>query len=251
MKARSEKKEVRSKERPILFSTDMVKAIMEGRKTLTRRVMNPQPISQDIEMTLEEDRPVMKYGETGKRIAPVAPYGWKGDLLWVRETWCVTQPADPETYHYGYKAGGVVPYSSWEVDEKYYYLSPDIYKPSIHMPKDAARIWLEVTDIRVERLQDISEDDAIEEGIEPDVTGLSLKIENGIEREVMEYYNYSKEGYRYVPPIDSFRSLWDSINSKITWNDNPWVWVVSFKVLSTTGKPNQFQELEKEYRNGC
>lgn len=105
--------------------------------------------------------------------------------------------------------------------------------PSIYMPKWAARIWEEVVSVRVERLQDITEEDAIAEGIEPDVTGLSL-TEDG--REVMNYYNYAKEGYRYVPPIESYKSLWESINGPGSWDLNPWVWRIETKILST-GRP--------------
>lgn len=224
------------KERPILFSTDMVKAIMAGRKTMTRRVMKPQPISQDIEMTFEEDRPVMKYGETGKRIAPVPPYGWQGDLLWVKETWALNESWDHDS-----------------VDKpKHFYKASSLnnrkWRPSIYMPKDAARIWLKITNIDVERLQDIIHQDAVAEGIEP----IGKNCEGAtIFRNYENPPDYIATGE--LSPRLSFCSLWDSINDKPdkNWNANPWVWVVSFKVLSTTGKPNQFQQLEKEYRNGC
>lgn len=243
---------VTKKERPILFSTDMVKAIMAGRKTMTRRVLNPQP-GFDVRHTgvscftpkgsislvgwfdTPSEESGRQYGEKFLKI----PYGSHGDQLWVRETWA------PAMGDFAYKAD----YSQEVLNES---RNKGIWKPSIHMPKDAARIWLEITSIGVERLQDISYQDAKAEGIEPigeNCEGATLF------RNYENPPDYIAEGE--LSSRLSFRSLWDSINSKpgnrkpVTWNSNPWVWVISFKVLSTTGKPNQFQQLEKEYRNGC
>jgi len=140
-------------------------------------------------------------------------------LLWVRETWCkgITKP-----YHY---AASVC-------NPKYD--KPDGgWKPSIHMPKSAARIWLKVTELRIERLHNITDQDAIAEGIKREVfpqTGSDC------------YYFYPCNDLRddsYIDyPKTSFYSLWKSINGQESWDSNPWVWVISFEVLSTTGKPN-------------
>ena len=236
---------VTKKERPIIFSTDMVKAILEGRKTQTRRVLNPQP-EELIDLTGIDDYEIGNVLEDKSSgdfeirlpnyewLADIRnPYGQPGDLLWVRETWAMYLDGfiakSTNTFFKGVK-----------------------WKPSIHMKKVYAQIWLEITDIRVERLQDISYQDAKAEGIEPigeNCEGATLF------RNYENPPDYIAEGE--LSSRLSFRSLWDSINSKpgnrkpVTWNANPWVWVVSFKVLSTSGKPNQFQQLEKEYRNGC
>jgi hypothetical protein len=183
-------------EKPILFSTSMVQAILEGRKTQTRRVIKPQP------------GPELKFfGWQVPEYTHVAfgnnfrieskhrnPYGQSGDLLWVRETW---KNADfPEAEGpYEYKASMADINAGW---------NKGIWKPSIHMPKHAARIWLRVKDVKVERLQEISYADAKAEGV--------------------EY------------PHD-FYDLWFKINGPLSWNANPWVWVVEFEVVSTSGKP--------------
>lgn len=222
--------EVRSEksvaERPILFSTDMVKGIMGGRKTMTRRVVSPQPISPDDSFGtingFSNGKSAVQCNHLQKVIT--CPYGQPGDLLWVRETFFDCNP-----FH---------SFPAFEDSERYLFKADDDFifdhkwKPSIHMPKDAARIWLEVTNIRVERLQDISHEDAKNEGVKP----IGENCEGAtIFRNYADPADYVGTGE--LSTRMSFRSLWDSINSKITWNDNPWVWVISFKVLSTTGKP--------------
>ena len=139
------------KERPILFSTEMVKAILQGRKTQTRRIVKPQPIGKVTYFKGEiwTDEPDVITSRTIK-----CPYGQPNDRLWVRETWA------RESFPNGTTARSV---------ETLYLANGDKavrWKPSIHMPKAAARIWLEVVSVRVERLNDISEKDAIAEGIE-------------------------------------------------------------------------------------
>jgi len=163
------------KERPILFSGPMVRAILEGRKTQTRRIVKPQPL---------RDRGVMAFND-GEHPQMRCPYGKPGDRLWVRETWC----PDVEPYTFRYKADGDEPLERW--------------RPSIHIPRWASRITLEVVSVRVERLQNISEDDALAEGI--------TLVERG------------------TSPVDQFNKLWESINGPGSWEANPWVWVVEFK----------------------
>jgi len=193
------------KTHPILFSSDMIQAILEGRKSMTRRV---------IRMYSQDDHP-LRQNPTWFFENKTCPYGIVGDVLWVRETFCLTQPVNPEDYYFGYKAGG--PCSSEKASEKYDYSNPDIWKPGIHMPKEACRIFLKVMNVRVDRLQHISYEDCENEGI--------LKRESGL------YHDYEnpKGEYHYVLPKQSFGSLWRIINGVESWELNPWVWVISFE----------------------
>ncbi len=199
------------KETPILFSTPMVQAILNGKKTQTRRVIKPQP----------KQAPFRSDDVTD------SPFGTYGDRLWVRETWTeyhtvnYIKRADGRSFSevsdgcIAYKADG---YESINDLKEHIQLMSECdleavetnrWRPSIHMPKKYARIWLNVIRVRAERLQDISEVDARAEGVEP----LSS---NGLDFD--SYHN-------------SFIHLWDSINKKrgFGWDKNPWVWVVEFR----------------------
>jgi hypothetical protein len=200
-------------EKPILFSTEMVRAIMNGTKTQTRRVVNRQIEGEQLFM----DRDCIATYFEGIEVKP--PFGPPGTLLWVRETF----QRVPDTL----KTEDVQPFL-FKADNigKLYWK----WKPSIHMPKDAARIWLMVTDVRIERLQDMGDDDAIAEGVEEIHPAPFL----------IRWKDYADPtGELFTEPIDSFRSLWQSIYDKrgLGWQKNPWVWVYTFEVLSTTGKP--------------
>lgn len=200
------------KERPILFSAPMVRAILEGRKTQTRRVVKPQPHSAHYPQHAEargagwvwmahDDRPTYTFATGDFR----CPYGQPGERLWVRETWAKADSSlIDETF---YRADG-------EVDGRQrafsYVKREPRWRPSIHMPRWASRIDLEVTGVRVERLQDISEADAIAEGVEP----YRLPV------------HPVREALRHV---DGFSVLWESINGPGSWDANPWVWVVEFR----------------------
>lgn len=177
--------------RPILFSSEMVQAILAGEKTQTRRVVKCR-------MEIDGD-------ESGFGLEPTlaCPYGLPGDWLWVRETWAVHKDLDR-----------IVPRDC--IGSKVWFFATDHkdewcgrWRPSIHLPYDFHRITLEVTDVRCEPLQAISESDAEAEGIEP-------RVPNHVVGAV----------YRYA-------QLWNSINSKrgYSWDSNPFVWVVSFRVL--------------------
>lgn len=213
------------KETPILFSTAMVQAILAGRKTMTRRVVKPKLAGFDISMRTDGSNKWPRNLDEEERFISYmkCPYGQVGDLLWVRETWWKSMPSGqfpelPDNGKYHYKADynnngvGSRPAPYWPPFDK--------WKPSIHMPKAACRIFLRITNIRVERLQDITEQDAISEGVE-------------------QIADYGTTGYKlYTQPdaafsdIDakwSFESLWQSINGKESWNANPWVWVVEFE----------------------
>lgn len=194
------------RERPIVFSSPMVRAILAGTKTQTRRVMKPQPVE-------------MTGAAKGGILHEPCRYGTPSDHLWVREAWADLteshgQPWErynPQTrlYERGkspfvwYRADGEQP-GAGSGDEP----GTERWRPSIHMPRWASRITLEVTGVRVERLQEISEADAIAEGVEPVL--------------------YPPDGGD-APHVEGFRDLWSWINGAGLWEANPWVWVVEFK----------------------
>lgn len=232
-------------EKPILFSDPMVKAILEGRKTQTRRVVKPQPESKPFQVhgektgdwfTSNPDYP--KHGDmmSGRW---KCPYGQPGDLLWVRETWSVNFYGGGSVdggvqQHYGveYKADlGVKNIHLDHYDKnlsKLFDTQRGEWRPSIHMPRWASRITLEVVGVRVERLQDINDADARSEGVDwasPQPYGEKLDWDDCEDpREV----GYPPPGASFA--LDNFRRLWDSINrKKHPWDSNPWVWVIEFK----------------------
>jgi len=202
------------RERPIIFSADMVKAIIAGRKTQTRRVVKSQPASwQDIYDF--EDGTYARVGEDFESLPFCCPYGRPGDRLWVREAFKVNPwifndpsmgPGTPDCV--SYRADG----EHQEIEERMVWSSP------IYMPRWAARLLLEVTCVRVERVQEISEQDAIAEGCQPD---------------------YGESGRILWPAIDNYADLWDSINKKrgFGWDSNSWVWAISFRVLDCRCEP--------------
>ena len=201
----------------MLFSTPMVQALIDGRKTVTRRTNGLENVPNWIDnfgySTFTPEGHISGRGLWNGNPAEnfyKNPYGQKGDLIWVRETFY--QPIhEALNGEYFYKAQ--LDRHGWDFK----------WKPSIHMPKEAARIWLQVESIGVERLQDITEEDAIAEGIGKDSDGWW-----------MDYLRPEQPGY--MVPKNCFRSLWQSINGEQSWNDNPWVWVVRLKVVSTTGR---------------
>jgi hypothetical protein len=188
--------------KPILFSTAMVQAIRAGRKTMTRRVCKPLTLNYPARAYLNET-PEQWLARWNHK-PPYKP----GDILWVRETWCKHQEyynnganVFPEP-HFIFKADGV---------------KADKWRPAIFMPREAARIFLLVKDVRVERLQDITEEDARAEGV---LWERARKI-NQLETSDSIYDNAKA----------LFMRLWDSINAKrgYGWGTNPWVWVISFE----------------------
>lgn len=203
------------KEHPILFNTEMVKAILEGKKNQTRRVIKPQPIF------IGDPNTPFKTKDADPKGIIKSPYGYKDHLLWVRETWNIwlnNQGPSGFTRLIKFHADdSTIPvpfeYFNWfDEKENRGYLN----RPSIHVPKWAARIWLKVKDLRVERLQDISEEDAKAEG---------TKLLSADGKTI-----YTKD-YRAA-----FKILWDSINGQprkngidISWKANPWTWAVEFE----------------------
>jgi hypothetical protein len=189
-------------ERPILMSGLMVRAILEGRKTQTRRVVKPQPEYIQPDGTI---KPLAAVSEANQmiargRLAARCKYGTVGDRLWVRETWSYHEPHDD-------CSGKVYAADQVSISEE---MRPQMrWRPSIFMPRWMSRITLEITDVRVERVQDISEADAQAEGMT------------------------ERTRLPGVEPLYAmtFAKLWDSINAKrgYGWDANPWVWVVEFK----------------------
>jgi hypothetical protein len=216
------------KERPILMSTPMVQAILQGRKTMTRRII-AFPEDFNCEDVYDNSPYGLKYtsdfgGGTVQRLP--CKYGTVGDRFWVRETFTKLVPEHFIDKHFVYKAD--MCYSSERIRQNYIQLGyPYQWKPSIFMPRSASRITLEITNIRVERLQSISEEDAIREGV-----GAGFQMNAG-----WPDYTHIENGVCMVTQDSarmSFWTLWESINGlghTESWEGNPWVWVIEFKVL--------------------
>lgn len=215
--------------RPILFSAPMIQALLAGRKTQTRRIAKFKPLRDGLNMSFS-GLSAIRLRTNGtpdgvwllqsrgrscweERSHPLkCPYGVPGDFLWVRETW-------------GHTGQGV-----WKVADVY--MANDgklVYRadaddgtggwfPSIHMPRAFSRLTLELTEVRVERLRDISEADAIAEGIAP-----SDKFPD----------RYMTPAGDYAVPVVAYQRLWERINGKDAWDSNPWVWCISFDVHKT------------------
>jgi hypothetical protein len=198
--------------KPIIFSTPMVKAILDGRKTQTRRVIKIDDAPENWRKSL-----------AGTSVVRASPYDVRlsrykpSDILWVRETWQYLAPWSEDESHVEWEKG------------KYYYAAdgtPNItitdgdgfrqgnfaWRPSIFMPREATRIFLRVTEVRVERLQDISYDDCLQEGM----------------------HDYGTD----VDTLGAFQDLWQKLNAKrgYGWDTNPWVWVISFERIESPGE---------------
>ncbi len=211
------------KERPIIFSCEMVRAILEGRKTQTRRVIKPMPTSNSKYgyITIKTATHCFIWYENGDK--KLCPFGSVGDRLWVRESW----------WHYkalyleqaGFKGGTITRLengdpASFHPNDSF---TPEDYprvwkkRPSIHMPRWASRITLEIVNVRAELLQDISEENAISEGMC---------------WEIAKPFCFSDEEYNFDPVLTFWR-YWDKLNAKrgFGWDVNPWVWVIEFRVI--------------------
>jgi hypothetical protein len=184
--------------KPIIFSTPMVQAILDGKKTQTRRVIKIDDAPENWKISI-----------AGTSIVRTEPYDVKlpryaaGDILWVRETWCERLGVVDKGL-YIYKAH-VEPQD--EIHQ--YALDQNKWRPSIFMPREAARLFLRVKNVRVERLQDITEEDAIAEGMSKTLV----------------------DGVVFISAKGNFHVFWDSLNIKrgYGWDTNPWVWVIEFE----------------------
>lgn len=205
--------EATAKCRPILFNAEMVRAILAGKNSQTRRLMKPQPPNGDSPIAVEWFSPEVAkrgqlvpgpetFGTYGDSWHLKCPYGAPGDRLYVKETHAILTMMD---------GAEVCAYKATCEDGEFDYLNPctgnvhrikvEKWRPSIHMAKRASRIKLEITDIGVERLQEITRDDAIAEGITQWATS----------------------------PENAYAALWEEINGAGSWAQNPWLWVVTFK----------------------
>ncbi len=219
-------------EHPIIFSAPMVRAILAGTKTQTRRVVKgaphdwapvqPQVYSPTVIDRRGDEQPgpaAYGAGNADGECWIRCPYGQPGTTLWVREAWRVVWSSDNEppreldaAYRFWYEADA-------PLQDGYGKL-----RPSIHMPRFASRITLEVTSVRVERLQAISEADAAAEGVTP-------KWEPGCSGRLMEALG----GFSFRPAASAYADLWESLHGPGSWDSNPWVWVVEFKRINQTG----------------
>ncbi|MCM2337615.1 MAG: hypothetical protein NDI59_02765 [Lysobacter sp.] len=220
------------KERPILFSAPMVRALLAGTKTQTRRVVKPQPRILAGELLCWKDDAL-----TDDQMAACSPYGQPGDRLWVREAFRFPESIDhlspAEIGEKALAAGYPKPWCpiQFEADglrrtaqEWRDFVTPPRaneagrLRAGMHMPRWASRITLEVTGVRVERLQDISEADAIAEGIE------RVTVKAGA--------TVYPLGNRYShDAVEAYSNLWEQINGPESWATNPWVWIVEFRRL--------------------
>ncbi|MBU3625956.1 hypothetical protein ICN48_06875 [Polynucleobacter sp. JS-Safj-400b-B2] len=235
-------------ERPILFNGDMVRAILDGTKTQTRRIvkLNASGRAQckDKNWHVEDPDAIL-----------ACPYGQVGDRLWVRETWGVISyainadgdmiewtPDRPATHVHelkhgrGYYTGHVI-YAAdgdheWAGDDDGGGERRSAWHPSIHMPRSASRITLEITNVRIERLQDISEADAMAEGVK------AVSVFSATR------YAHNDDGF-FGNGKDTFRDLWSSIYRN--WDSNPWVWVIEFRPIN--GKATQGETGAVNFQN--
>ncbi|MFM5440145.1 hypothetical protein ACET9K_11890 [Aeromonas enteropelogenes] len=206
-------------ERPVIFNGEMVRAILAGRKTQTRRVMKQQPpdgwcpvnsrgVADLVARTYTKgvvDRhgclqagPEV-YGVADETWGAVSPFGRIGDRLWVRET--IGDCGVRLVYRADADDGASCQVTRWT--------------PSIHMPRSACRLLLEITDVRVERLNDINEHDALAEGMDDGTSPAAIAA-----------------GW-FEKPRRAFRRLWEKIYGQESWDSNPWVWVVEFKQVQS------------------
>lgn len=212
------------RELPILFNTEMVRAILDGRKSCTRRVIKPQPYGKCTyplgfvtDSTEKKEVGCFGFGidEYGGSIQYAKPPYQPGDILYVRETWQYLYELDgneqviEDTGKYYYAATDTIPFNTY-VDKNGVRHDHAPWRPSIHMPKEAARIWLKVTDVRVKRLQEMWASDVPKEGI---------------------YFNKPTTADEMLM---AFAKLWnstikESVLDRYGWEANPWVWIIKFE----------------------
>ncbi|MGJ3290048.1 hypothetical protein [Klebsiella michiganensis] len=201
------------KERGMIFNGEMVRAILDGRKTQTRRPIKWKQ-TRFTEIGEREDGSKWPWSEDAEHACDFwhpCPFGAVGDRIWVRETWAEAGASAPDLKLYRATYPEHVPsiYENVPPAEEIH------WTPSIHMPRWASRILLEITDVRVERLNSISQEDAKAEGME--LTGWRPT------------YSDPDSGGEVMTPYDNFAELWSSIYGEESWNANGWVWVIEFK----------------------
>ena len=218
-----------TKERPILFSGAMVRAILDGRKTQTRRVAKVPADATDVRYWAPPcgrsqpgwANPGLNYwtpapsGATLSNHLDACPYGQPGERLWVRETWAQPASLDPGPTVYRADYPACVPPGFENIPPA----KAIIWKPSIHMPRAACRLRLEITGVRVERLNDCSESDAVAEGLHILPASGRYVVSPG-----EQYFGLADHDPRAV-----YADLWDRINGAGAWQLNPWVWAIEFR----------------------
>lgn len=238
-----------SKEHPILFSGPMIQALLEGRKTLTRRIVNPKT-PEDFALMVNMNAGINVQQQIDELIRCSSPFGQVGDALWVRENFRVNSWS-PEEFEmtFRYEADKAISNqivienedmynrlweqscedlikAGYEIDPDENFSNYDVDKlrlrPSIHMPRSVSRLQLENTNIHIERLQDISEDDAIAEGIDKNISGDGRLV-------YKNYFEDATSWHRH--PQDSYRTLWQTLHGIESWYVNPWVWVLGLKKI--------------------
>ena len=233
-------------EHPIIFNGDMVRAILRGEKTQTRRPVKPQPATGCMYSINGAHNAALHLTDAGCQVRYIpptgrskdhlllCPFGQPGDRLWVRETWRLADPdgddAVSEDVHGPYApfvGGNGSRKIRWRVI--YRATSPEshpkygkaLWTPSIHMPRWASRITLEITDINAERVQDITEDDARAEGVKPEFRTVVARSDGGPDYHIPCSYR------------GGFANTWNAIYAKrpgLSWDENPWIWAITFSV---------------------
>ncbi|WP_210461723.1 morphogenetic protein [Pantoea ananatis] len=211
------------KERPILLNAEMVRAVLDGRKTQTRRMLTPRQLNMIDGAASIGECYLLESGHQHENSQSYyrewCPLGVVGDRLWVRETFAGHYIDDDQIQ--GIKDGRDKASDLFEYRADYPNGAQAVegWTPSIHMPRWASRITLEITGVRVERLNAISQEDAHAEGLE--LTGWRPT------------YSDPDSGGEVMTPYDNFAELWSSIYGEESWQANPWVWVIEFKKLET------------------
>lgn len=211
----------------ILFNTEMIRAILEGRKTVTRRVVKPQP-KYSIAPDYKEREPMAWWVDNEQWVKP--PY-CPGDIMYVRETWKIVDFLDGLSLKFEYAADGkisdFIDFTSERLQKFLKYINRKKWCPARFMPREAARIFLRVTDVRVERLWDITDEQAMAEGYVP------YNVAAGPE----DWTDEPSSAYKQAPPSLWFRGIWDSVikpkdRALYGWEANPWIFVISFDRIS-------------------
>ena len=235
------------KERPILFSGPMVRAILEGRKTQTRRVVKCRDPRWEVSDEGDGTGKLWPYWPcyvTGEpECIPVAcPFGQPGERLWVRETWTYSD----ECEHFNHLHNGPLIYQAANKT-----CCPRKWRPSIHMPRKACRLLLEVADVCVERLQEITEEDAAAEGfkaVEPLPWWQGYREREGVGLMHQQWHGLKPPDWMIEPKLmggddpvattarHEFSILWNALNGRrgYSWESNPWVWRIAFSVVGAT-----------------
>lgn len=217
-----------SNERPILFKDDMIRAILEGRKYQTRRLLKFHPVQPGPGYYFDayNGGPQWNWWDKNHRqhLGQIfkCRYGKPGDHLWVQEDYGYKIRNVGGTPHEQavYRATDPDAVSCYDCNGKE---QPLLWQPAETMPREASRITLEITNVRAERLQDISEEDALREGVEHDSPHRS-------------YFPTAEGGPAFRSAAGAFRRLWQSIYGLDSWDANPWVWVIEFKRIDQEAK---------------